>query len=146
VTDQAALYDEAKWDLQALSAPLFEFGEQQVRSYGAFLPFGARLSHDGKVGLHAAAGESELAASDEILQLLHEGLRSASSDASVAVAVCEWVKITPPGGKQTDAIKVLAEHANGLTVAFYLPITKRLLGGWQTGEMIVVPAAPEVHS
>jgi len=145
VTDQAALYEEAKTGLQAVSEPLFELGEKLVRKHGAFLPFGAILSRDGTVGMHGAAGESERANDAEILPLLHDGLRSALNEDTVVLAVCEWVKITPPAGKQTDAIKVLAEHSNGLTVAFYLPMTKRLLGGWQAGEVAVTPATPEVR-
>lgn len=144
VTDQAVLFEEAKADLQVVSEPLFDLGQQHVRNYGAFLPFGALLTRDGKIALHAAAGASDRSAPDEILPRLHEGLRAASTDDVLAVAVCEWVKITPPGAKQTDAVKVLVEHANGLTVAFYLPMSKRLIGGWQAGDMIVTPAAPEV--
>ena len=53
--------------------------------------------------------------------------------------------ITPAGSRQTDAAKVLVAHSNGLSVAFYLPMTKRLFGRWRTGEMIVRPAQPEVR-
>jgi hypothetical protein len=141
--DEGTLYDEAKPDLQAVSGPLFEFAEQQVQKRGAFLPFGATLEPDG-VALKAAATETEVASSDEVLPLLHEGLRSSLTSDTRAVAVCEWVKITPTGGDQTDAVKVLVEHANGLCVAFYRPMRKKLLGKWQVGDMLVVAADPEV--
>jgi hypothetical protein len=36
MADSNALYSELKQDLQALSAPLIEFAEQQVRKRGAF--------------------------------------------------------------------------------------------------------------
>ena len=138
------LYAAAKDDFQRVVGPLFDFAQQEVVKRGIFLPFGAILDADGKMALHAAAGESELTNSTEILPLLHQGLRASRQSDTLVVAVCEWVKITPNGGKQTDAVKVLVEHANGLTVAFYLPMQKKLLGGWQTDEMMVVPASAEV--
>jgi hypothetical protein len=142
--DFDALYAESKQDLQLASEPLFEFAEQQVAKRGAFLPFAAMLDSAGKVSLHGAAGEHEMASPAEILPLLHDGLRSSLTSDTRAVAVCEWVKITPEGGSQTDAIKVLVEHANGLTVAFYLPMHRRLLGKWEPGDMLVIPAQPEI--
>lgn len=87
----------------------------------------------------------DIASSTEVLPILHDGLRAAAADsATAAIAVCERVKITPEGGSQTDAIKVLVEHARGLAVAFYLPCHKRLLRGWQFGEIMALPAKPEV--
>ena len=142
--DVQALYDEAKGDLQAITDPLFEFGKDQVLKRGAFLPFGATLDGKGEIQLHGVAGENEITTGTEILPLLHEGLRQSRKEDTQAVAVCEWVKITPEKGRLTNAIKVLVEHTNGLAVAFYLPMRKKFLGGWQVGEIIVTPASPEV--
>ena len=141
-----ALYGELKGDLQALSSPLFGFAEQQVRKRGAFLPFGAALERNGEVTLHAASDGEEVTSSTEILPILHQGLRSAAAEHdSSAVAVCEWVKITPQGGEQTDAVKVLVEHERGLTIAFYVPCRRRALFGWRFDAMFVKPATPEVR-
>ena len=136
------LYTQARDDLQAIVGPLFEFAEQQVQKRNAFLPFGASLDSKG-VSMAAADIGSDRATSEEVLPLLHDGLRSVRPDTR-AIAVCEWVTITPADGSPTDAIKVLVEHANGLTVAFCLPMRKKTLGKWQSGEMISVAADPEV--
>jgi hypothetical protein len=146
MADVDELYGELKEDLQALSSPLFGFAEHQVRKRGAFLPFGAALARSGEVTLHAASDGKEVASSTEILPILHEGLRSAAAaNDSAAVAVCEWVKITPEGGEQTDAVKVLVEHERGLTIAFYVPCRRRVLFGWRFDAMFVKPAEPEVR-
>lgn len=143
MTDLDALYVELQDDLQVLADPLFDFAGEQVAKRGAFLPFGAVLNSLGEVDLHGATGGADVESPAEVLPLLHEGLLDAAADA-LALAVCEWVSIQPDGGKTTDAIKVLVEHSRGLTVAFYLPMRKKLIGGWVADEMLVMPADPEV--
>jgi hypothetical protein len=146
MSDFDALYCDLKADLQAVSGPLFEFAQQQVQKRGTFLPFGATLRPAGEVSMNAAWTGENMVSSPELLPLLHAGLRAdaARGDLS-AVAVCEWVKITPAGGSQTDAIKVLVEHARGLTVAFYMPCRKSFLRGWQFGDVMARAAEPEVR-
>lgn len=110
-----------------------------------FLPFGAALSRTGEVAIKGAATDQDVACSTDVLPIVHDGLRmEAASGTTVAVAVCEWVKITPEGNPQTDAIKVLVEHVRGLCVAFYLPCHRRLFRGWQFGEIMAVPAKSEI--
>jgi hypothetical protein len=144
VDEQQRLYDDAKSDCGQLVEFLLGFAEGQVRKNGAFLPFGALLNEAGEVVPHAAMTGTDSSTSEEVLPLLHQGLRQARSPGTRAVAVCEWVTITPEDGRRTDAAKVLVEHANGLTVAFYLPMRKKFLGGWAAGEMLVLPAKPEI--
>jgi hypothetical protein len=146
MSDSDTLYRDLKTDLQAVSGPLFEFAQQQVQKRGTFLPFGATLQPGGAVSLKAAWTGEDMASSAESLPLLHDGLRADAIQSEVlAVAVCEWVKITPAGGSQTDAIKVLVEHARGLTIAFYMPCHKPLLRGWRFGDVIARAAEPEVR-
>jgi hypothetical protein len=66
-------------------------------------------------------------------------LNVAAKDAK-AVAYCEWVQIGLDGSKLTPAVKVHVHHADGVAVSFYIPSTKRLLRGWEFGEMLVQPA------
>jgi hypothetical protein len=144
--DLDALYQELQPDLDRISSPLFEFAEQQVRKRGAFLPFGASLNRSGEITFEAATGGEDMESAIELLPILHEGIRATVAQGEVsAVAVCEWVKITPEGGKQTDAMKVLVEHERGLTVAFYVPCHKRLLGNWNFEVMFAQSAEPEVR-
>ena len=146
MADDEALYRELRPDLERVSSPLFELAQQHVRKRGAFLPFGATLNRSGEFALHDATTGEDFVSGVEVLPLLHAGLRRAGAEADVlAVAVCEWVKITPSGSSQTDAIKVLVEHVRGLTIAFYVPCGRRLLGGWQFREAVARSAAPEVQ-
>jgi len=145
VNDFDALYRELKGDVQTVADPLFDFAEQQLRKRGAFLPFGASLNRRGAVDLQAAWTGEEVTNSAEILRAMHARLRAVGADPdTAAVAVCEWVKITPEGGSQTDAVKVVVEHIRGLAVALYLPCRKRLIGGWQFGDTFALRVQPEI--
>ena len=53
--------------------------------------------------------------------------------------------VPPAGGTQTKAVKVLIEHRRGLTVALYLPWQRKMWGGHIFGEVMAMPAKPEVH-
>jgi hypothetical protein len=123
--DSYALYGELKGDLQTVAEPLFEMACGQVEKRGAFLPFGSKLSPEGEVRLVAAAPNEDTTTSEVVFPLMIEALRE-SARYSTAIALAEWVKITPDGGKQTDAVKVHAQHQRGLSVAFYIPATKKL--------------------
>lgn len=145
MVDADTLYKELQADLDRISGPLFEFAEHQVRKRGMFLPFGAILKHNGEITFEAATSGEELESCIEVLPILHEGVRARiKQDGALAVAICEWVKITPEGGKQTDAMKVLVEHEQGLTVAFYVPCHKRVFRDWSFKEMFAIQAEPEV--
>ncbi|NTW29539.1 MAG: hypothetical protein HGA39_09300 [Coriobacteriia bacterium] len=142
------LFAELKPDIEALANPLFEASEMFVRKRGQFLPHGAVLETDGSVRLVMAAPDDLDAkvSSIEILPRLHEALRrEAEEHALKAVAVCEDVTITPAGHRQTRAVKVLVEHARGLTVALYLPYQRKLLGSCSFGDILLMVAEPEVR-
>lgn len=145
MADTDELYGELKGDLQTVSEPLFEFACQQVKKQGTFLPIGSKLTETGEASLVLAAPTEDVTSSDIVLPLLVSALTQ-SATAANAVALCEWVKIELAGGKQTDAVKVHAQHKRGLTVAFYLPATKSLFRGWQFGEMMVMAADPFIES
>ena len=147
MNDFETLYRELRSDLDALASPLLDFARQQLQKRGSFLPFSASLNSRGEVALQGASPGKDVASSAEILPILHEGLRTIAVQGDVsAVAVCEWVKITPEGEPQTDAVKVLVEHARGLAIGFYLPCRKRFLGGWRYGEMLALPVPAEIRA
>ena len=143
--DTDTLYRELKGDLQTVAKPLFELACGQVEKRGAFLPFGSKLSTEGEVSLVVAAQEEDATTGDVVYPLMIAALRE-SAWTSNAIALAEWVKITPDGGKQTDAVKVHTQHKRGLSVAFYIPSTKKLFRSWQFGEMMVIPANPLLES
>jgi hypothetical protein len=145
MADTDSLYRELKGDLQMVAGPLFDFASQQVKKRSAFLPVGSKLSETGETSLVAAVSDDDVTSSELILPLLVAALRK-SAAAADAVALWEWVKIEVAGGKQTDAVKVHAQHKRGLSVAFYIPVTKSLFRVWQFGDMMVMAAEPFIES
>ncbi len=142
------LYAELKGDIAAVANPLFDFSEKCLKERGNFLPHGAVLDANGKVGLVAASpdpnGKSN---STEVLPLLHEGLRIQVRDRElVAIGVAENVTVTPQGQPSTEAIKVLFEHKRGLVVALYLPFKRKFLRGYSFGQAFTVVATGEVNA
>lgn len=148
MTFSDTLYSTLKPDIEAMASPLFEASEVFVRKREAFLPHGAILTQRGEVMLVAAAPdgyETRAVSAPEVLPLLHQALRAkAREEDAVALAVSEDVTITLAGQKPTQAMKVLLEHKRGLTVALYVPFHHKFLRGYSFGEMLVLPASPEV--
>lgn len=142
------LYAELKSDIQALAGPLFDASHRFVLERGAFVPHGAILTTNGETRAIMAAPpgfEQRLVSAIEVLPVLHEALQTAARKDDVqAVAVCEDVKITPEGQKQTAALKVLVEHRRGLCVALYMPYRRKLFGGYRFGSIFVRSADPEL--
>jgi hypothetical protein len=147
MTDADKLYAEVKPDIEAVSQPLFEFAEQQLRKRGNFLPHGALLTDQLEVRLVQAGPEPghDRVDSSEILPLLHQALRAEVQGSPVrALGLAENVTVTPANGRSTKAIKVLIEHSRGFTVALYLPFARKLLGGYTFGETFAAQAKAEV--
>lgn len=142
------LYAELKGDIAAVANPLFDFSELCLKKRGNFLPHGAVLDADGKVGLVAASPDPNgRSNSTEVLPLLHEGLRAQARERElVAIGVAENVTVTPQGQPSTEAIKVLFEHKRGLVVALYLPFKKKFLRGYSFGQAFTVVTTGEVNA
>ena len=142
------LYAEVKPDVEAIANSLFDFSELCLKKRGNFLPHGAVLDANGKVGLVAASPDpSGRSISTDVLPLLHEGLRAQAKEKElVAIGVAENVTVTPQGQPSTEAIKVLLEHRRGLVVALYLPFKRKLLTGYSFGQMFTVAATGEVNA
>ena len=129
-------------EIAPLVDSMFRMSEGFVTKFGSFLPHGAKLNGTGQVAIVAAAPENDVTNSEEVLPLLHEGLRQFSADWSTqAVAVSEHVFI---GEAMEPAIKVLVEHRDGLTLAFYKTWKKRLLRKPLWGDIQMQEALPEV--
>lgn len=127
-------YAAIRPDLGKLATPLFEHSESLLRERGYFLPHAAVLDADGKVALLGAICSTPggFADSTHILPMLHQGLRSIALErALTAVAVAENVSVSAPDGSTTQAIKVLVEHAEGVSMAFYLPFSETAPGAYE---------------
>jgi len=129
-------------EIRPLVETMFEISSSFVSMQGNFLPHGGFLDLGGKVNLCAAGPENDETDALEVLPLLHEGLRQQTSQwETSAIAVSESVFI---GERMNPAIKVLIEHRNGLTLAFYQTWRKRFLRSPKMGEIKIHPADPEV--
>ena len=141
MTDFDTLYRSVKDDLNKLATCLMEFGEQQVKKRGAFLPFGAHLTAAGEVVAQAVDTGDDPTTGADVLPLLERTLEIVARDrGAVAVALAEWVTVRN-ANMQTDAIKVLGHHSAGLSVTFYAPARKTLFRGWTFGDTIAQPGA-----
>jgi hypothetical protein len=148
MTTQAELYQAVKPDLGALAGPLFTQSEKLLRERGDFLPHAAVLTGEGKVTMMGAMSGSPgaFANSWHILPMLHEGLRALASERMLtAIGVAERVDAIPGAGA-ARAVKVLLEHREGLTIAFYMPFTREDSGAYTFGTMLTLFTESEVNA
>lgn len=134
---------EAQLDeIAPLVETMFELSMTFVEKVGNFLPHGASMNGMGQVALCGVAAEEDLTSAVEVLPMMHEALRACTAEyATRAIAVSESVFVGP---NQTPAIKVLVEHREGLTMAFYMPWKKKLLRKPAFGDIQMQAAAPEI--
>jgi hypothetical protein len=145
---QAEIYKAVKPDLGALAGPLFTQSEKMLRERGDFLPHAAVLTDDGKVTMMGAMSGSPgaFANSWHILPMLHEGLRSLARERMLtALGVAERVDAIPGAGSG-HAVKVLLEHREGLSIAFYMPFTREDSGDYSFGKMTTFFTESEVNA
>lgn len=143
------LYAAVKPEMTAIATHLIELSQRFLRESGNFLPHAAVSTADGKVEFVAAMAEAKdgYTNSTEVLPLLQDGLRQkAKEQALAALGIAENVTITPEGKSTTQAIKVLFEHRQGLTVALYMPFKKQFLRGYSYGDIFSMLATPEVNA
>jgi len=55
------------------------------------------------------------------------------------------VFMTPPGGKKTDALRADLEHVDDRVVTAFVPYRKKLLGGYEFGELRKEPLTPRLR-
>jgi len=141
------LYAELKPSMEAISAPLFDLSKRFLKGQSDFLPHATVMTAAGKLQLVAAHGERDRTTAAEILPLLHGGLRAMAKQQSLdAIGIAESVSIAPAGEAPTQAIKVLFEHRLGLTVALYVPYSRKFLRGFIYQPMMSALAKPEVNA
>lgn len=143
------LYTAVKTELAALAGPLFERSEKLLRERGHFLPHAAVLSVEGKVALVGAMCSSANgnANAEQILPMLHNGLRAMAHERGLlAIGVAENVTVSMDDGSPTQAIKVLIEHSQGLTLAFFLPYLEEGPGEYAFGASFSSFESPEINA
>jgi hypothetical protein len=143
-----ALFAEARNDLVAVVQPLFGYSEKCLRERGSFTPHAAVLGADGKVSMIGAMSNAPGATGPvNVLPILCKGLRSMAQERSLtAIGIAESVTVNPNGAEATEAIRVLFEHSNGLTVAMYMPFNRSEDGEFAFGETYSVLAQPAISA
>ena len=107
-------------DMDNMLGAALPFAQQMLAKHGEFFPYAVSMSADGKIALVAADVGSETPASQDVLAVLYEGLRSRAHELRAAAIVSD-VKL----GSGEDAIRVEIEHREGGVLAVVLPYTKR---------------------
>lgn len=141
------IYATVKPELAALAGPLFERSEKLLRERGDFLPHAAVLTTEGKVALVGAMCSSSNgnANAAQILPMLYNGLRAMAHERDLlAIGVAENVAVGLDDGSATQAIKVLVEHSQGLTIAFFLPYSEEGAGEYAFGASFSSFESPEI--
>jgi hypothetical protein len=133
-------------DQDQLLNVLLPHAQELLKKYGEFYPFAASLTTDGQVELHAGYSGEEKPPSQEIIDLLVEGLRSEAQEGRFrAAGICFDVRVQPPDGQaKTDAVAVTLEHQAGDAVCVYLPYRKRFLGKIAYGDLFATAEDPQI--
>lgn len=133
--------EEAQEDLDGLLDAALGFARQELDTHGEFFPYGAAVSVDGQVRMVAADPEDhERPASVELLEKCREGLRR-DRESLRAVAIVSDVRLEGGG----DAVRIELEHAEGASMAVFLPYSKkRFRKGIEYGNLEAAPAQPSV--
>jgi hypothetical protein len=136
----------ARDDLEVLLDPLLRFAQDALRKYGEFYPFGNSMTAEGQVQLEAAATESEMPPSDELIELLIAGLRGQAAAGRIrAAGICWDSRITDADtGAKKDAIAVSLEHEAGETVLLFMPYAKGRFSGWRFDDLIRQQSEPRI--
>jgi len=125
-------------DLDEILNSLLPFAQQMLAKYGAFHPFAASMNQEGKVALVAGYTGDEHPPSQEVIDLLTDGLRQSARQGEIrAAGICLDVRTIPPGQTQkVDAICAQLEHENGDAVDAYLPYKKPWLRRVKFGQLL----------
>jgi hypothetical protein len=118
--EMAELPGDPREHMDALLRVLLPFAQQSLDDYGTFYPFGASMAPDGEVeALIGDTGEERPSAAD-VLDLLHDRLRSqADSGGLLAAAIATDVRI--PEGDWPEGIRVEIEHRDTDPITCVLP-------------------------
>lgn len=138
----AELHQQAQQDIQELANNLSKLTQKILKEQPHFLPHAVVLTEEGKSEMFSAALSKN---APEALALLHGAMRHKATQTPLrAVAIAEDVMVTLPGQQPTQAIKVLFENKNGVTVALYQPISRGATNELIVGPYSVVKAKSEI--
>jgi len=141
----AVLAEEAtpvtpKGEVESLMNEGIRLAKEMLGKHGEFYPYGYVMRANGEVQSVAASDGTEHPTSHQLIDLLNTAFRKgADSGEYKATAVFIDVRVTPPGGTKTDAVRVGLEHRAGYCVDVYFPYSRSADGRVQFGELFASP-------
>jgi hypothetical protein len=122
-------------DLDELLNALLPFAQDQLRKRGEFFPFGAVIKADGEVELIAGYIGSEQPPSQELIDVMVEGLRNRADASEIrASGICYDARLRSEDGI-TDAIAVWLEHQAGNAATVHVPYSRDRFTGLSFGDL-----------
>jgi hypothetical protein len=130
-------------DLDELLNSLLPFAQQMLAKRGEFFPFGACMKSDGTIELVAGQTDSDQPPSQDLIDLIAEGLRAKASAGEIrAAGICYDVRIRPSGtSNPMDAICASLDHSLTEAVDVFLPYEKRRFRGPKYSELTAAPGS-----
>jgi len=131
-------------DLDALLNELLPFAQRMLSEFGEFLPFGGKITADGKHVSVGAKGSSEHSKSKELVDIMSNTFRREAKEGKIrAVGICFDVRVVPPGQiDETDAIELSLEREGGDAVEVLVPYAFLPDGEVTYGEMFASMRKP----
>lgn len=121
----AAPFDHAtqKKQLETLIGAARPFAEQMLTNHGEFLPYGATMGLDEKIGAVGGYTGEEHPKSTDVIALLKQAYRKdGAAGKLLACALVYDVRTIPPGGtEKCDAIAIDLNHRDGMSVTMLYP-------------------------
>jgi hypothetical protein len=134
-------------DLDRLLGFCIPFAQDQLKKRNGFLPFAAVVHTDGDLNPLAIDEGGDPPPATEMIGNFRELLRSFVPRGGIeAAAICYDGRVTLPGKEKQDAITVALEHVNGEAAIIYLPYAKKMMRGYQYGEIIGATAEGTIFS
>ena len=126
-----------KEEVEELMNAVLPFAKKMLSEHGEFYPYGGAVNSNGEI-IHMMSGDGdEHPPSQKLIDLLIESSRAqAKAGEYRATAIVFDVRVKPPNSDQkTDAIQINLDHADGLSIAVFLPYQVKGKGEVVYGEM-----------
>ena|SRR5271156_5950656 len=135
-------------DFQLLFDALFAMAKRLLDKQGAFLPIGAIVLPEGKVGQVAAYPENEQPGAHKALELLEGGLRIMAAKGkcrAAGMAIDTRLKVAPrKEDVGRDAIRIILEQRSGESKGVIVPYAKSSQGGFSYFSAFTQPEIPRI--
>jgi hypothetical protein len=122
-----------KQDSETLMNAILPLAERMLIEYGEFYPFGGYMKADGAI-VHVGAADSDTdrPKSKDMIYVLWSSFQemARTSQCKAAAIVLDVAVTLPNSNRESDAIQVCVEHADGYSAEIFFPyeiVDKRLV-------------------